>query len=366
MDIKGKLYSLFVGINQYQNPAVRDLKYAAADVEGLKDFLMDRMGLTEDNLISLVCPATNLHKVPLRGRLLKSIDNFTKKAMAPEDTFIFYFAGHGYSKNEIHYLLTPDSDPGSEALLEDTAISIPILMKYLKNIKAGHQLLILDACRNEPMNLGRGIGSGPTDTVSIVRDITTIARDEKKKYFKRFAVLNACREGQVSLEYPEGQHSWFCYNLLETLKAHKDPVVDILSLNEKITRRMQQLAWKELPEAESQLPDISITGGRFLLYISNVPEKETEGVVKKVVKKNEKTPNEIDDLNVDNDPDNPVTGVPKEETLKRIEDKLSLAVKDMLWEIVPHSAEKIIRKEIEEMKKGKNETESLDRKKTDE
>jgi DNA-binding response OmpR family regulator len=42
--------------------------------------------------------------------------------------------------------------------------------------------------------------------------------------------------------------------------------------------------------------------------------------------------------------------VQKEEVLNRIEDKLSAAIKEMLWEIVPPLAEKIITKEIEEIK----------------
>jgi len=42
--------------------------------------------------------------------------------------------------------------------------------------------------------------------------------------------------------------------------------------------------------------------------------------------------------------------VQKEEVLNRIEDKLSAAIKEMLWEIVPPLAEKIITKEIEDIK----------------
>lgn len=44
-------------------------------------------------------------------------------------------------------------------------------------------------------------------------------------------------------------------------------------------------------------------------------------------------------------------GVPQEEVLKKIEDKLTHAIKEMLWEIVPPLAEKIIKDEIESLKK---------------
>jgi DNA-binding response OmpR family regulator len=45
-----------------------------------------------------------------------------------------------------------------------------------------------------------------------------------------------------------------------------------------------------------------------------------------------------------------IPSVPKGEVLNRIEDKLSAAIKEMLWEIVPPLAEKIITKEIEDIK----------------
>jgi hypothetical protein len=42
--------------------------------------------------------------------------------------------------------------------------------------------------------------------------------------------------------------------------------------------------------------------------------------------------------------------IPKEEILNRVEDKLSVAIKEVLWEIVPPLAEKLITTEIEDIK----------------
>jgi hypothetical protein len=42
--------------------------------------------------------------------------------------------------------------------------------------------------------------------------------------------------------------------------------------------------------------------------------------------------------------------IQKEELLNRVEDKLSVAIKEVLWEIVPPLAEKLITKEIEDIK----------------
>lgn len=281
MDKKGKLYALLVGINQYQNPAVKNLEYAVADVEGLKNFMMQRMGISEDNHICLVNPTPgDLERVPIRNQMLKYLNDYSTAPMESDDTFIFYFAGHGYEKNEVQYLLTVDSNPESEELLEDTAVSIPRLRKYLKKIRAGNQLLILDACRNDPHNLERGVDANTTDGSIMARDIAVIAKDMQKRNLRKFAIITASREGQVSFEYPDGKHSWFCFNLLECLKEEPGPMVDILTLNEKIIDRMKQRAWKELPIAVSQFPDIIIMGGRLTLNLAKARTEQHKSVKK--------------------------------------------------------------------------------------
>ena len=40
----------------------------------------------------------------------------------------------------------------------------------------------------------------------------------------------------------------------------------------------------------------------------------------------------------------------KEDLVEKVEDKLTLAVKEILWEIVPSFADKIIKEEIEKIK----------------
>ena len=309
MDKKERLYALFVGINQYQNPAVKDLEYAVADVEGLKNFMTEWMGLTGDNYISLVNPSSDdPDKIPTRKLMLEYLDDYSKAPMGADDTFIFYFAGHGYEKNEIQYLLAVDSNPKSKELLEDTAVPIPRLRKYLKKIRAGNQLLILDACRNDPHNLERGAGSNRTDGTMMARNIAVIAKDMQKRNLRKFAIITASGEGQVSYEYPKGKHSWFCYNLLECLKKEQGPLVDILTLNKKISERMRESAWKELPIAESQVPDIIIKGGNLTLPLRIYQTVRDEKVVR------EKT---VLEIHVEGKPNNPIINLYVEDKIKK-------------------------------------------------
>ncbi len=50
------------------------------------------------------------------------------------------------------------------------------------------------------------------------------------------------------------------------------------------------------------------------------------------------------------EPARPTAGIPNEEILRNLEDKLTHSIKELLWEIVPPLAEKIIKEEIEALK----------------
>lgn len=75
-------------------------------------------------------------------------------------------------------MLTADSEPASELLLRDTAISLDILRDYTRRLRAGQQLLILDACRNDARALGRSMESESLNA-AMARDIRALAKDDR-------------------------------------------------------------------------------------------------------------------------------------------------------------------------------------------
>ena len=74
---------------------------------------------------------------------------------------IFFYAGHGVQIDNQNYLIPVDMDsPKDAADVGDQAISIPRLQDKLADAKARYTLLVLDACRNNPLpkKAGRSIG----------------------------------------------------------------------------------------------------------------------------------------------------------------------------------------------------------------
>lgn len=265
----GEVYALLVGIDRYECSAVRPLQFAVADVVAFRDLLRRRMALTDERHVLLGSgsgPAATRHSV------LRAIDQFVKAPCGPGDTFIFYFAGHGFALEDQSFLLTVDSDPASALLLRETAISLKVLSEYLRIIRAGQQLVILDACRNEPTALERGTGGGRLDG-AMARDILSLGRDDRRRASgsgtepTARATLSACWEGQASYEYPDGGHGWFCHHLLHCLGEPSSVEVEVTALCERIAQRMAKTAWRLLPEAEGQRPHVVLEGRPFRLRL---------------------------------------------------------------------------------------------------
>lgn len=101
------VHALFVGIDEYQfsrtrdpDAAFSDLQGAVGDVLRLKDALRATYGLAVDTPAADTCDSTNAVSTTLtnrcatRARILAALDAQID-ALAPGDTLLFYFAGHG-------------------------------------------------------------------------------------------------------------------------------------------------------------------------------------------------------------------------------------------------------------------------------
>jgi TPR repeat protein len=268
MSRTGDLYALLIGINDY-GEAMPRLQFAVADVLSIREFLRERMDMKPNNCSILTFPDTGSGVVPQRNHVLAELDRFSNAPMGPDDTFILYFAGHGFARDEASYLLAVDSNPGSSNLLRQTAVSLETVQDFLSEVRAGQQLLILDACRNEPSPIARATASAGMDAV-MARDIKALAQSavredrREERPLRARAILSACSQGQASYEYAKGRQGWFCHNLLGVLRDHPGRDIEVVELSERVRQRMKHRAWQELPPAAEQEPYLEFQGRRPL------------------------------------------------------------------------------------------------------
>lgn len=95
---------------------------------------------------------------PSQKELKIAIDDFGSN-LKGSDVGLFYFAGHGVQVKGLNYLIPVDANLTSEKLVEYDCVEAGRVLAHMEDAKTSVNLLILDACRNNPFerSWGRGI-----------------------------------------------------------------------------------------------------------------------------------------------------------------------------------------------------------------
>jgi len=91
--------------------------------------------------------------------MLDAVERF-RRAMAGASVGLFYYAGHGIQAQGQNYLLPVDANAVEEYQLKAMALDAALVMDVMNMAAAGLNIVVLDACRNNPFApSGRGIGT---------------------------------------------------------------------------------------------------------------------------------------------------------------------------------------------------------------
>ena len=95
-----------------------------------------------------------------RRSLLREIREFSARAEGGAEA-VFYFAGHGIQVQNTNLLLPTDFQGRDDVEAHDEAVSLAWISNSLREAKARFSLLIIDACRNNPLprSNGRTVGA---------------------------------------------------------------------------------------------------------------------------------------------------------------------------------------------------------------
>ena len=133
--------ALVVGVNAYPNLAPdMQLQRAVADA-----------GAVGETLRGLGFEVTALTSGVTQRNFWKSFDAF-RGEIAPGDTVLLFFAGHGAAIEGANFLIPGDIEaflPGEEKSLTGRAIAELDVVEGLR-AKAGVAIIVIDACRNNP------------------------------------------------------------------------------------------------------------------------------------------------------------------------------------------------------------------------
>ena len=174
-------WAVLVGIDKYQNDEISTLRYAVADTKAMQQALV-QSGFPAQNVFTMTGDAQG-PDAPTSNNVIMRLDSLAGR-VGPEDTFLFYFSGHGYQQAEGHFLATIDANPAIAETLERSTLPITTLKKLMARIPAKRAIFIIDACRNDPE---RGKSGGQnTLTESFSKDLQLVAKGTAGRVVLRF------------------------------------------------------------------------------------------------------------------------------------------------------------------------------------
>jgi len=206
-------FAVVIGISDYKDPKIPDLKYADKDAQSFYDFITSPEGgdFNKDNVLLLKNEQATLKNVKL------ALTNFLKKAI-DTDYVVIFMACHGEPEPDRPgnlYLLTHDSELAS---LSATAYHMENVNADMKRYILAKRLIFLaDACHSAGLTAGSAGTRGFSNTINI-------ALSELKSTREGWGIVSSCRAGEVSMESEKwgGGHGAFTYHLLEGLRGEAD------------------------------------------------------------------------------------------------------------------------------------------------
>ncbi|ONG44601.1 hypothetical protein BKE38_28015 [Pseudoroseomonas deserti] len=218
----GRLVVLAVGVNDYGD-ASRNLRYAVPDARTVVEALRTgSAGLFEgvDTTLLLDAEAS-------REGVLKALADAARR-VRPQDTFVFYVAGHGVRVEDNGRFLFLPADVGAPRSMAEAArrsIDDDALIAALARIRARDGFLLIDTCY---------AGQIALDSLSALGNETG-----------RF-LLAAASSVQEALDSYDDRNGVFAYALREGLQGRaardQEGRVSALALGEYVSRRVPELA----------------------------------------------------------------------------------------------------------------------------
>jgi len=154
-------YALVIGNGNYahitklDNP-VNDANDMGAALQGL--------GFTVDKVLNGTLDQMESAAIRLKNRLSASKNSYG---------FLFY-AGHGVQSNGENYLIPVDANIQSESFLRQRAVSVQSVLDELNQAENSLNIVVLDACRDNPFSWSRSgsrglivVGNQPADSIIV-------------------------------------------------------------------------------------------------------------------------------------------------------------------------------------------------------
>ena len=197
-------YALLIGADDYA-PPLSKLQYCYNDMSDLRAHL-EIAGFAPDNITFMNDRDGSSRMHPTKANILRELALRLQLANK-DDIVLVAFSGHGVHIDGQSYLCPTDANLDGTASL----VEINDIYRMMEKCAAGEKLLIVDACRNEPIVRGFKAGKLADDLALLVQAPP-----------RGLIVMSSCEPQQLSAEDPTLQHGVFMNYVIEGLEGPAD------------------------------------------------------------------------------------------------------------------------------------------------
>ncbi|MBI4408558.1 MAG: caspase family protein, partial [Gemmatimonadetes bacterium] len=246
---KGKRWAVVVGISDYVDPDIPDLKYADDDAQAVYDFLRSPDaglgGIPQDQMLLL------LNEKATARNIRSALFTFLKQSTEDDVVFI-YIAGHGMPDPERLknlYVLAYDTE-----LKDLAATGIPMndVNEAINAAYARNKILFADACHSA----GVGVSGGRAVNINQINQVFLDAISSSTGGFVAFTASEAAQLSQEGEQWGGG-HGVFTHFILQGLQGEADEDRDYIVTLGELMEYARDRVRRETRNA--QIPTISQT-----------------------------------------------------------------------------------------------------------
>jgi uncharacterized caspase-like protein len=199
--------AFLVGVEEYRDKDIKRVQFAENDVLGIAEALV-QLGLSPDEIVMLV--NTYATKTIISSRLKK-----LTSSLLVDDVIYFYYAGHGFSQNDVNYITCYDTLRND---LAGTSIELQGVFKLLRDARVKQSVLFIDACQS-------GL---PAD--ASMRGIYSKLSDAELEAFLADAqgciCFSSCKDSEDSFSHAALKHGIWSFHVIEALSGRADLAVE--------------------------------------------------------------------------------------------------------------------------------------------
>jgi len=145
--------ALVIGNATYDGDKLNKLKNPTNDAKSMKDILTKKG-------FEVIYQENATHE-----EMDRSVNNFLSKLKSKNAIGMFYYAGHGIEVKGENYLIPIGAKISDEISVKHNALAVNSVVDGMKESKNRLNIVVLDACRNNPFAVTRG-GKGGLSEIS--------------------------------------------------------------------------------------------------------------------------------------------------------------------------------------------------------